>query len=41
MPVSMPKSTMPNNKVKIEVIQGGINPAKAKEEFQPIKLERT
>jgi peptidyl-prolyl cis-trans isomerase A (cyclophilin A) len=31
----------PNNKVKIEVIQGGINPAKMKDEFPPIKLERT
>jgi peptidyl-prolyl cis-trans isomerase A (cyclophilin A) len=31
----------PDNKVKIEVIQAGINPAKAKEEFPAIKLERT
>src|SRR5438132_12171146 len=31
----------PNNKVKIEVIQAGINPARAKDEFPPIKLERT
>ena len=31
----------PDNKVKIEVIQAGINPAKAKDEFSPIKLERT
>jgi peptidyl-prolyl cis-trans isomerase A (cyclophilin A) len=31
----------PNNKVKIEVIQAGINPEKAKKEFAPIKLERT
>jgi peptidyl-prolyl cis-trans isomerase A (cyclophilin A) len=31
----------PDNKVKIEVIQGGINPAKEKKEFPPIKLERT
>jgi peptidyl-prolyl cis-trans isomerase A (cyclophilin A) len=31
----------PDNKVKIEVIQGGINPAKEKEEFPPVKLERT
>jgi len=30
-----------DNKVKIEVIQAGINPAKAKKEFPPIKLERT
>jgi peptidyl-prolyl cis-trans isomerase A (cyclophilin A) len=31
----------PDNKVKIEVIQGGINPVKEKEEFPPVKLERT
>ena len=31
----------PDNKVKIEVIQGGIHPDKAKDEFPPIKLERT
>jgi peptidyl-prolyl cis-trans isomerase A (cyclophilin A) len=31
----------PDNKVKIEVIQAGINPAKEKDEFPPIKLERT
>jgi peptidyl-prolyl cis-trans isomerase A (cyclophilin A) len=31
----------PDNKVKIEVIQAGIDPAKMKEEFPPIKLERT
>jgi peptidyl-prolyl cis-trans isomerase A (cyclophilin A) len=31
----------PDNKVKIEVIQAGINPAKEKEEFTPVKLERT
>ena len=31
----------PGNKVKIEVIQGGINPTKEKEEFPPVKLERT
>lgn len=31
----------PDNKVKIEVIQAGINPAMAKKEFPPIKLERT
>jgi peptidyl-prolyl cis-trans isomerase A (cyclophilin A) len=31
----------PDSKVKIEVIQAGINPDKAKEEFAPIKLERT
>jgi peptidyl-prolyl cis-trans isomerase A (cyclophilin A) len=31
----------PDNTVKIEVIQAGVNPAKAKDEFPPIKLERT
>jgi peptidyl-prolyl cis-trans isomerase A (cyclophilin A) len=31
----------PDNKVKIEVIQAGINPKKMKDEFKPIKLERT
>jgi peptidyl-prolyl cis-trans isomerase A (cyclophilin A) len=31
----------PDNKVKIEVIQGGTPPQKAKDDFPPIKLERT
>ena len=31
----------PENKVKIEVVQAGINPELAKKEFPPIKLERT
>lgn len=31
----------PDNKVKIEVVQAGINPDKIKDEFKPIKLERT
>ena len=31
----------PDNKVKIEVVQAGINPDRAKDEFPPIKLERT
>src|SRR5712692_658754 len=31
----------PDNKVKIEVIQASINPGKMKDEFPPIKLERT
>jgi peptidyl-prolyl cis-trans isomerase A (cyclophilin A) len=31
----------PDNKVKIKVIQAGINPRKMKDEFKPIKLERT
>jgi peptidyl-prolyl cis-trans isomerase A (cyclophilin A) len=34
-------TNQPDNKVKIEVIQAGINPAKMKDEFPPIKLERT
>jgi len=34
-------SNQPDNKVKIEVIQAGINPKKAKDEFAAIKLERT
>lgn len=31
----------PDNKVKIEVVQAGPNPDKKKDEFKPIKLERT
>jgi len=31
----------PDNKIKIEVIQAGINPEKTKQEFAAIKLERT
>lgn len=31
----------PNNKIKIEVIQAGINPARAKEDGPAIPLERT
>src|SRR5204863_8399067 len=31
----------PKNKVKIEVVQADVNPAKAAEQFPPIKLERT
>ena len=31
----------PDNKVRIEVIQAGINPQKSKAEFPPIPLERT
>ena len=31
----------PDNKVKIEVVQAGIDPARAKGEFPPVKLERT
>src|SRR6478752_1299936 len=35
------KKNQPDNKVKIEVVQAGINPKKMKDEFKPIKLERT
>jgi peptidyl-prolyl cis-trans isomerase A (cyclophilin A) len=31
----------PDNKVRIEVVQAGINPERAKDERAPIKLERT
>jgi peptidyl-prolyl cis-trans isomerase A (cyclophilin A) len=31
----------PDNKILIEVIQAGINPKKEKDQFPPIKLERT
>jgi peptidyl-prolyl cis-trans isomerase A (cyclophilin A) len=31
----------PENKVRIEVIQAGVNPNKEKDQFPPIKLERT
>jgi peptidyl-prolyl cis-trans isomerase A (cyclophilin A) len=31
----------PDSRVKIEVVQAGIDPARAKDEFPPIKLERT
>jgi peptidyl-prolyl cis-trans isomerase A (cyclophilin A) len=31
----------PDNKIRIEVIQAGINPNKEKDQFPPIKLERT
>jgi len=35
------QDNQPDIKIKIEVIQAGINPDKMKEEFKPIKLERT
>ncbi|MHB8636717.1 MAG: peptidylprolyl isomerase [Fimbriimonadaceae bacterium] len=34
-------ANQPDNKVKIEVIQGGVNPTYEKGDFPPIKLERT
>src|SRR5947209_19968035 len=33
-------ANQPDNKVKIEVIQAGVRPDKAKDECPPIKLER-
>ncbi len=34
-------NNQPDNKVKIEVIQAGVGPGHAEDEFRPIKLERT
>jgi peptidyl-prolyl cis-trans isomerase A (cyclophilin A) len=31
----------PDNRVRIEVVQAGVNPKRAADEFRPIKLERT
>lgn len=39
--VKLNPDNQPNNTIKIEVIQAGVNPDKAKEGFGPIKLERT
>ena len=39
--VKLKPDNQPNNAVKIEVIQAGVNPEKSKEGFGPIKLERT
>jgi peptidyl-prolyl cis-trans isomerase A (cyclophilin A) len=39
--VTIHPDNQPKNKIKIEVIQGGINPARAKEDGAPIPLERT
>ncbi len=39
--VKLKPDNQPNNTVKIEVIQGGINPARQSEERAPIALERT
>lgn len=39
--VKLNPDNQPNNAIKIEVIQGGVNPEKSKEGFAPIKLERT
>ena len=37
----MTRDNQPKDKVRIEVIQAGINPKKEKESFPAIKLERT
>jgi peptidyl-prolyl cis-trans isomerase A (cyclophilin A) len=34
-------ANQPDKRIKIEVIQGGVNPQFAKQDFPPIKLERT
>lgn len=39
--VRIDPDNQPNNTVKIEVVQGGIDPEKAKSGFSAIKLERT
>ena len=39
--VTIHPDNQPKNKIKIEVIQGGIDPARAKEDGKPIPLERT
>jgi peptidyl-prolyl cis-trans isomerase A (cyclophilin A) len=39
--VKLKPDNQPNNQIKIEVIQAGVNPDKAKAGFDPIKLERT
>ncbi len=39
--VKLNPDNQPNNQIKIEVIQAGVNPDKTKEGFAPIKLERT
>lgn len=39
--VTLQPDNQPGNAIKIEVIQGGVNPAKASEDRAPIPLERT
>ncbi|HQR36176.1 MAG TPA: peptidylprolyl isomerase [Blastocatellia bacterium] len=39
--VKLNPDNQPNNNIKIEVIQGGVNPEKSKQGFAPIQLERT
>jgi peptidyl-prolyl cis-trans isomerase A (cyclophilin A) len=39
--VKLKPDNQPNNQIKIEVIQAGVNPEKEKQGFPPIELERT
>jgi peptidyl-prolyl cis-trans isomerase A (cyclophilin A) len=39
--VTIHPDNQPKNKIKIEVIQGGIDPSRAKQDGKPIPLERT
>jgi peptidyl-prolyl cis-trans isomerase A (cyclophilin A) len=39
--VKLQPDNQPNNKIKIEVIQAGVNPEKAQQGFAPLELERT
>jgi len=39
--ITVKPDNQPNNSIKIEVIQAGINPARAKEQAPPVPLERT
>ncbi|MGE0128852.1 MAG: peptidylprolyl isomerase [Blastocatellales bacterium] len=39
--VKLNPDNQPNNQIKIEVIQAGVNPEKEKQSFPPIRLERT
>src|ERR1700680_2454794 len=38
---TLPRANQPNSRIRIEVIQAGINPARAKEDGAAIALERT
>jgi peptidyl-prolyl cis-trans isomerase A (cyclophilin A) len=38
---SVTMANQPDNKIKIEVIQGGVDPSREKDDFPAIKLERT
>lgn len=39
--VKLNPDNQPNNAIKIEVVQAGVNPTRIKDEFPPIPLERT